>query len=41
MMARWRQSLPMTPKQGERVLSMISELVADLEVVAEDIRRQR
>ncbi len=41
MMARWRQSLPLTSKQGERVLALISELVADLEVVAEDIRRQR
>lgn len=41
MMARWRQSLPLTPSQGERVLAMISELVSDLEVVAENIRRQR
>lgn len=41
IMARWRQSLPLTPEQGERVLAMINELVSDLEVVAENIRRQR
>lgn len=41
MMARWRQSLPLTSEQGERVLAMINELVSDLEVVAENIRRQR
>ena len=39
--ARWRQSLPLSSQQGERVLAVIHELLADFEVIADNIRAQR